>query len=218
MRIGTFSWVLGAVGLAMVSALAACGGNVVCPESGCNSGGGGGTNTSTSTNTMTTTTGTHVCGGLGNLPCSPDEYCFFGDGSCGFADQSGVCMPKPMACAVFEAVPWEVCGCDGTVYTTSCEAAQAGVDISANGGCMLSGGQFACGSAVCFDANSQYCQITKSDVAGVPDSYNCAFLPSACTATTPPGGPTCDCLANEPCGTMCLKGPSGELIVTCPGG
>jgi hypothetical protein len=161
-----------AAALSFAPVFAGCRGDVVCPERGCN-----------------------VCGGIAGRQCAPSEYCYFPDGSCGGA---GVCMPRPDTCPVFEESG--LCGCDGKVYTTGCEAAQAGVDVSANGGCMLEPGQFACGYRVCFDVNSQYCQITKSDVGGIPDPHFCVSLPSSCTASVPPGGPTCDCLANEPCG------------------
>lgn len=178
-----------------------------------------GTTTTTTTSTTTSTsTGTKICGGLAGIPCATNEYCDFADGSCGGADQLGVCVTRPLFCPVFELPPpGQVCGCDGKLYLDECTAASSGTDLSAHGGCKLPPGKFACGSKVC-DTASQYCQITYNDVPGVPAYSWCGYLPSACTASVPPGGPTCACLAGEACSSTCKKDPSGGFTVTCPGG
>jgi hypothetical protein len=202
----TSTWFLSGIGLvaAAVMSLAACGGSTVCVDTGCGATGGNGTG------------GQKVCGGFTGGKCDAGEYCAFSDGSCGKADQTGVCTPIPQACPL-EAVPWEFCGCDGQVYGDACSAAMAGTDLSANGGCTLSSGQFACGGLVC-ETQNQYCELTTSDVAGQPDTYQCKFLPSACTAGTPPAGPDCNCVASEPCGSICTKDAQGNITLTCPGG
>jgi len=46
-----------------------------------------------------------------------------------------------------------------------------------------------CGSAGQCVSISQYCDVILSDVAGVPDSYQCLSLPDACL-----GDLSCDCL------------------------
>jgi len=207
----TSTWFMGGIGVvaAALMALAGCDGPTVCAQPGCGATGGTGTGGHG-------TGGAKPCGGLAGAACDSGEYCAFGDGSCGAGDQQGVCTPIPVTCPL-EAVPWEVCGCDGKVYGDACSAAMGGTDLSTNGGCTLQSGQFACGGLVCLTDN-QYCQVTTSDVGGQPNSYQCVFLPSACTSSVPPTGPDCTCLASETCGTMCTQEADGHMIVTCPGG
>jgi hypothetical protein len=204
-----FSWAL--VLVASSFALAACGSTVSSSGSG-GSGGSGSTSTSTGTSGTGGSSGA-ICGGIAGMGCPPDEYCVFPDGSCGGGDQQGTCTQKPQVCP-FEAPPWELCGCDGKVYGDRCSAAAAGADIALNGGCQLQPGQFACGGLVC-ETGNQYCQHTLSDVSGVPDTYNCIFLPQACGAQP---SPTCACLTGESCGMSCTQAPDGTITLTCPGG
>ena len=63
-----------------------------------------------------------------NTQCRSDEYCAFssvgyGLRTCGL---SGRCVARPERC-LREFEP--VCGCDGSLHATACEAATAGVDI-----------------------------------------------------------------------------------------
>jgi hypothetical protein len=199
-------WV-GSFTVVLAASLVACTGDV----NGTGGSGGGGTTSATTTSTGTGGQGA-PCGGLPGLTCPSDQYCVWADGSCGGGDQEGVCTGKPMSCAVFEAVPWEVCGCDGKVYEDSCNAAQSGVDISNHGGCQLQQGQVACGPLVCVNGN-QYCEHNLSDVSGQPDSYTCRFFPATC-----PMPATCACLSGEPCGTNCTQAADGTITVMCPGG
>lgn len=112
---------------------------------------------------------------------------------------------------------YDVCGCDGTIYDDECAAAMAGVDVAEASHCTPPKGQFGCGTFLC-NAASQYCQVTKSDIAGEPDAYQCVLMPAACVTDVPPTGPECTCVATEPCGSMCTKETDGHLTVTCPGG
>jgi hypothetical protein len=70
-------------------------------------------------------------------------------------------------------------------------------------------GGSACGPYLC--SADEYCE---HGVGGAPpgvNTYACKPLPSSCAA-----GPTCTCVANEPCGFDCQQDPgSGALTVTC---
>lgn len=72
------------------------------------------------------------CGGLQGLACEEGEYCNFTDGSCGAADQLGICEVIPSGCDD-EFDP--VCGCDDQTYSNACEAAAAGVSVASEGAC-----------------------------------------------------------------------------------
>lgn len=66
------------------------------------------------------------CGGWLGETCGADEFCDYTPDSCGTADQSGTCMPRPQACPEILA---PVVGCDGKTYDNSCRANQNGVDV-----------------------------------------------------------------------------------------
>ena len=72
-----------------------------------------------------------MCGGFAGLQCEDNAYCDWEEDNCGANDTLGVCRPRPESCGI--AV--EVCGCDGTTYQGSCEAARAGSDVVHDGAC-----------------------------------------------------------------------------------
>ena len=58
--------------------------------------------------------------------CSDGTFCDFEVSfACGGEDLFGRCVPRPSTCAVGPPV----CGCDGALYESECEAAQAGTDV-----------------------------------------------------------------------------------------
>jgi len=148
--------------------------------------------------------------GCGEVPCDGDSYCDWTANTCGAQRWDEVaCTPQPGECELGRPV----CGCDGNVYDGECLAADAGVDVSQEGGCMPPDGTFACGWYFC-ELGTTYCQHSASDVLPSPDGWSCPMVPRDCV-----GMPTCDCLANEPCADFgCEETPDGGLVITCPGG
>ena len=101
--------------------LAGCGGKVVVDAAGTGGAGTGGA-------------AQKICGGEQGLQCGPGELCRWAPpGSCGNADGTGICTPKPGGACPADCPG--VCGCDGLPYCNACEANAAGVDVSATSNC-----------------------------------------------------------------------------------
>ena len=149
-----------------------------------------------------------VCGGFPGSTCAANEYCDYPDNTCGSADGTGTCKPRPMAC---DAVLVLTCGCNGQIFSNECEANTAGQDVTTLG-CKAPVGLFTCGEHFC-DPKSQYCERQLSDVGTEPDTSTCKPLPSSCG-----GVGSCACLASVPCNQACSTTTDGGLKVICPGG
>jgi hypothetical protein len=113
----------------------ACGGSV-SHESGHGAGGTSGAGGSGNTAGLGGGTSTQLACGGGLKGCPPDEYCDFGGATCGSLGELGVCKPRPGTCGVCDCAGLGLCGCDGKIYETACEAHLAGVDISSSTACL----------------------------------------------------------------------------------
>jgi hypothetical protein len=128
------------------------------------------------------------------------------DNSCGAADGTGTCQPRPQACPdLYDPV----CACNGQVYPSECDANMAGFDLNSYGGCPPPAGTFPCGWGFCPHGTS-YCQKVVGGPFGNPGSYTCQALPSSCGAN-----PSCACLTPVTCGSQCQQTSGGDMTVTC---
>ena len=88
-----------------------------------------------------------------NSECVAGQFCAL-DNSC---TNRGGCLPIPETCD--PADTQTVCGCDNTSYANACEAAQAGVRVSALGDCDCTS------NADC--ADTEFCNALVCDGPGV---------------------------------------------------
>ena len=72
------------------------------------------------------------CGSLAGIACPSADFCEFPVGTCGAADQQGVCVARPATCAQVFA---PVCGCDLQTYDNDCTRQTAGVAKLRDGPC-----------------------------------------------------------------------------------
>lgn len=132
------------------------------------------------------------------LACPPGMLCVAPDYLCGASKLAGHCEPTPVGCPGTSA---PVCGCDGKVHPSACEAASVHVDLAGAGDCAVPAGTFACGPLFCPQAG-HVCRLTQ-DYTAVPSrqSYACAPLPAGCSDG-------CGCGLCDPCpdGNNCTEG------------
>jgi hypothetical protein len=145
-----------------------------------------------------------LCGGFTGRKCSATEYCDYANNTCGVADESGICKPRPEACPAVVGPP--ICGCDNLVHSGECPAYVTGADLNANGSCPVPSTRFACGYTQC-ELATEYCK--REPHAKAPETFSCVAF--SCT-----GAPSCACLANERCGNDCTGEMKSGLTLTCP--
>jgi hypothetical protein len=151
-----------------------------------------------------------ACGGFTNEQCAADEFCDFGRNTCGASDEQGTCQKRPTGCPdAIAADP--VCGCDGQVHGSVCDANAVGIDVDASHRCPVPPGVFACGFREC-NLGGAYCEVIGSDIGGEPDTFTCKGMPMC------PGPATCGCLGNEPCGSNCSGDEQKGFVLVCLGG
>ena len=127
-----------------------------------------------------------ICGGLAGFACDNGEFCLFPTGTCGAADETGVCTPVPEVCAEIYA---PVCGCDDRTYGNQCEAYGAGVSILHDGECDDIDARI-CGGIAGLPCNEgEFCKMNVGecccDFQGV-----CTAIPEACDLQY---DPVCGC-------------------------
>ena len=151
-----------------------------------------------------------------NEDCGEGAYCARATSDCGVWQDSdlptGTCTTKPEICV---AGGPGICACDGTWFTNSCEAAAAGLNVNAYGGCGEGPATFACGDKTCHEG--QLCSIALNDIVGEGEPAffaTCETMPEACYANG--ATPSCDCLELDPFQGCTDAG--GRLMLYSPGG
>lgn len=123
--------------------------------------------------------GDGICGGIAGFVCDEGQMCKFDLGTCGAADQSGVCIDIPDACAT---VVDEVCGCDEVTYSNECEAERAGMSVLRRGACDIDGDEArTCGGLQGLPCGEgQFCKFELATCGAADQTGVCTGIPAAC--------------------------------------
>ena len=160
-------------------------------------------------------TGVGGTGGGGTCArCGPDAFCDYSYHWCGppsdeLHEDPPSCADKPTNCGT---VYDPVCGCDGQVYDSECEAHSQGVDTGAET-CdpqVTPSGLFPCGFRYC-DPTTSYCTHVEGDTGD--RDFSCVALPNGCDPTAP----SCSCLTldqGDTCSVVTGNGVSGLSVLT----
>jgi len=161
--------------------------------------------------------GGQVCTSAPLVPCPSGQVCDYDTPNrCGAGYEPGHCIVLPGGCTT-DYRP--VCGCDGRTYSNDCARQVARVQLAHSGACdgpdggADGGGTGGAGGAGgdCRNCGpATYCQLTVGGPAGGPTTETCLPTPAACGST-----PTCACLANVTCGSMCSVSSQFGVTVTC---
>ena len=111
-----------------------------------------------------------ACGSKGLPPCLKGELCDHSQSkTCGEADEPGLCKSLPVdPCPLCKVST--LCGCDGNLYCTSCDAELAGTSAApSNSYCGTVGKT--CGGKIGIQcAAGEYCSFTKQALCGFADA------------------------------------------------
>lgn len=122
-----------------------------------------------------------------NSECDPDSFCLAT--ACG---NGGTCTIKPMSCPIPDVAAEPVCGCDGIMYDSECNANMVGERIGTDAYC---GSNIDCADDAGCGAG-EFCKL-----------IGCAILPGKCTTIpwdcTALFAPVCGC-NGETYGNACL--------------
>ena len=143
-------------------------------------------------------------------PCGVGFFCHSFLPSC-----SGIGKCRPTGeCSIFQRFR-PVCGCDGKVYATGCEAALAGVTLAPAETCVGPEKQFPCGPEFC-NPLLEFCSSTRGS-----GYRKCLQSPPECFAKTVDSPPDCACWPEagnfagcRPC--RIVGGTTRGLEVDCP--
>lgn len=145
------------------------------------------------------------------LTCSATtEFCNFVYGNCLGRLPDFICEPRPTSCP---STLDPVCGCDGKIHDSPCEANAAGTDLDQTGNCPLMANHFSCGYKQC-RLSDEICMYTPPGF-GSP-LFACAPISAACRAS-----PSCGCLLANPeglCVNMCRGTASTGIHTECSSG
>jgi hypothetical protein len=136
--------------------------------------------------------------------CTKDRYCYFADHQCG-TQKEGTCELISSACTTTEYL----CACDAKMYKSTCEAMQAGHDLSETAACPALAGYFRCGYRYCLETK-EFCVATTS---GGISEYKCVMFAATCN----PLDCTCFTVKNLMCTVGgCDDTKVGQVKVKCP--
>jgi hypothetical protein len=101
-------------------------------------------------------------------------------------------------------------GCDQRPYGNDCARETVGVQLDHTGPCVGDGGGDVVPSCADCDPATQYCGQTVGGVDRTLRFVGCIALPSGCGAT-----PSCVCVGNIGCASVCAAPSGGPVTVTC---
>jgi hypothetical protein len=110
----------------------------------------------------------------GESTCASAEYCNWLDNKCGMVPDTPMCRANEENCAADQPV----CGCDGEVYPSACEANAVGIDVG-EFTCEPPAGRFGCGTRLC-SLDTEVCEHVPSAGFAPASVWTCLAVPPEC--------------------------------------